>query len=62
MRRHKLPSPFLSYPQMGCLELTAVRLIVRFAFPRREHSHDGSVAKFVTQLTPKVVETAEEFW
>src|ERR1700730_12794936 len=44
MRRHELPSPCLFYPHMGRLKLTAVLLIVCFAAPRREHSHDGGVS------------------
>src|ERR1700730_15435451 len=44
MRRHELPSPSLFYPHMGRLKLTGVLLIVCFAAPRREHSHDGGVS------------------
>src|SRR5882672_3316214 len=43
MRRHELPSPLLFCPYMGRLKLTAVGLIIFFAAPGRQHSHDRIV-------------------
>jgi len=62
MRRHELPSPLLFGPHMRRLKLTAVRFIVFFAAPGREHRHDGSVTVEVLPLPRRYYSRTQIGW